>query len=66
MERFRVRVGQVRGELRNTERDLRGDIDRLQALVVFINVWLAPILVALVGLFLFWRRSRRVRAGARR
>ena len=66
IERFRARVGEVRGELRNTERDLRGDINRLQALVVFINVWLAPILVALVGLFLFWRRQRRARVGARR
>jgi hypothetical protein len=38
---------------------LRSDIDRVQALVVFINVWLAPLLVAGVGFFLFWRRQRR-------
>jgi hypothetical protein len=49
---------EVRGELRNVERDLRGDISRLEALVVFINVWLAPLLVAAAGLFLFWRRQR--------
>jgi ABC-type uncharacterized transport system involved in gliding motility auxiliary subunit len=65
IERFRARVVEVRGELRRAERDLRGDIDRLQALVMFINVWLAPLLVACVGLFLFWRRQRRVRGGAR-
>jgi len=59
IDRFRARVVEVRGELRRTERDLRGDIDRLQALVVFINVWLAPLLVAAIGLFLFWRRQRR-------
>lgn len=59
IERFRARVIEVRGELRNTERSLRGDIERLQALVVFLNVWLAPLLVAGVGLFLFWRRQRR-------
>jgi ABC-type uncharacterized transport system involved in gliding motility auxiliary subunit len=59
IERFRVRVTEVRGELRRTERQLRGDIDRLEALVVFINVWLAPLLVAAAGLFLFWRRQRR-------
>ncbi len=61
IERFRARVVEVRGELRGAERDLRGDIDRLKAGVVFINVWLAPFLVAAVGLFLFWRRQRRGR-----
>lgn len=62
IERFRQRVVDVRGELRRVERDLRGDIDRLEALVVFVNVWLGPLLVAGVGLFLFWRRQRRGRA----
>jgi ABC-type uncharacterized transport system involved in gliding motility auxiliary subunit len=64
IERFRQRVVEVRGELRRTERELRGDIERLEALVVFINIWLAPILIAAGGLFLFWRRQRRT--GARR
>jgi ABC-type uncharacterized transport system involved in gliding motility auxiliary subunit len=59
IERFRQRVVEVRSELRNSERNLRGDIDRLKAMVVFINVWLAPLLVAGAGLFLFWRRQRR-------
>lgn len=62
IERFRQRVIEVRGELRRTERELRGDIERLQAAVVFVNVWLAPLLVAAAGLFLFWRRQRRGRA----
>lgn len=61
IERFRQQVVDVRGELRSSERDLRSDIDRLQALVLFINVWLAPILVAGAGLFMFWRRQRRGR-----
>lgn len=64
IERFRRRVIEVRGELRGVERNLRGDIDRLQALVAFINVWMAPLAVALGGLFLFWRSQRR--GGARR
>lgn len=59
IERFRAQVVEVRSELRNTERNLRSDIDRLEAVVVFINVWLAPLLVAGAGLFLFWRRQRR-------
>lgn len=59
IERFRARVVQVRSELRSTERDLRGDINRLQTMVVFINIWLAPLLIASIGMFLFWRRQRR-------
>lgn len=59
IERFRQRVVDVRSELRAAERELRSDIDRLQALVVFLNVWLGPLLVASAGLFLFWRRQRR-------
>ncbi|HRP11231.1 MAG TPA: Gldg family protein [Terricaulis sp.] len=59
-----TRLLEVRGELRRTERELRGDVDRLEALVVFINVWLMPLLVAGAGLFFFWRRQRRARTGA--
>ena len=62
MERFVRRRGEIRDEQRRTERELRGDIERLEAGVVFINVWLAPLLVAAAGLFLFWRRQRRGRA----
>jgi len=62
IESFRARVVAVRGELRRAERDLRGDIDRLQTLIVFINIWLAPLLIAAAGIFLFWRRQRRGRA----
>jgi len=62
IERFRAEVIEVRNELRRTERNLRGDIERLEAAVVFVNMWLAPLLVAGAGLFLFWRRRRRGRA----
>ena len=62
IERFRTRVIEVRSELRQAERGLRGDIERLEAAVVFVNMWLAPLLVAGIGLFLFWRRQRRGRA----
>ncbi|MGE0594733.1 MAG: Gldg family protein [Hyphomonadaceae bacterium] len=63
IERFRARAIEVRGELREVERNLRSDINQLQAAVVFLNVWMAPILVAGAGLFLFWRRQRRARGG---
>jgi ABC-type uncharacterized transport system involved in gliding motility auxiliary subunit len=63
VDRYQARETQIRTELRGLVRDLRGDIDRLQALVIFINVWLAPLLIAVAGLFLFWRRQRRGGAG---
>lgn len=65
IERFRAQVVDVRSQLRGVERDLRSGINSLEAWIVFINVWLAPILVAAVGLVLFWRRQRRAQ-GARR
>lgn len=61
-----ARLAEVRGELRRTERELRGDVEQLETLVVFINVWLMPLLVAGAGLFFFWRRQRRGRGGAGR
>jgi ABC-type uncharacterized transport system involved in gliding motility auxiliary subunit len=65
IERFRAQVVDVRSQLRGVERDLRSGINSLEAWIVFINVWLAPLLVAAAGLVLFWRRQRRAQ-GARR
>ena len=65
IERFRAQVVDVRSQLRGVERDLRSGINSLEASIVFINVWLAPLIVAMVGLVLFWRRQRRAQ-GARR
>jgi hypothetical protein len=48
----------VRQQLRAVGRDFRADIDRLQAWTAFLNIWLAPILVAAAGVFVFWRRRR--------
>lgn len=61
-----TRILEVRGQLRRTEREHRGDVSRLETLMVFINVWLAPLLVAGAGLFFFWRRQRRARQGEAR
>jgi len=60
--RYQQRLVEVSNELRGAERTLRADIERLEAAVLFINVWLGPLLVAGAGLFLFWRRQRRGRA----
>ncbi len=61
VDRFTARAVQIRSELRGVARDLRRDIDALKAVVVFVNMWLAPLLVAGVGFYLFWRRQRRAR-----
>ncbi|MBS0384758.1 MAG: GldG family protein [Proteobacteria bacterium] len=65
IERFRAQVVDVRSQLRGVERDLRSGVNSLEAWIVFVNVWLMPILVAGIGLVLFWRRQRRAQ-GARR
>ncbi len=62
IENFRTHVTEVRRELRTKERDLRSNISALQALILFFDVWFAPLLVAGAGLFLFWRRQRRGKA----
>jgi ABC-type uncharacterized transport system involved in gliding motility auxiliary subunit len=58
IKRFRESVGQTRADLRASERQYRREIDRVQGWVIFINVWLMPILVACAGLFLSWRRAK--------
>jgi ABC-2 type transport system permease protein len=58
-ERFRARAVQLRGELRATERDFRRGLDVLQGWVMFINIWLAPLLIAAGGAFMLWRRQAR-------
>lgn len=61
IDRFTAQAIEIRGELRGVARDLRRDIDALKAVVVFVNMWLAPLLVAGAGLYFFWRRQRRAR-----
>jgi hypothetical protein len=64
IERFRARIVEVRGQLREVERSFRVDLDRLQGLLMLVNVWLAPILVIAAGVFVSWRRRRRARPAA--
>jgi hypothetical protein len=64
VDQYRAREGEIRTELRGLVRDLRGDIDRLQALVIFINVWLAPLLIAVRGAVLVLAPSTARECGA--
>jgi ABC-type uncharacterized transport system involved in gliding motility auxiliary subunit len=60
---YRVRAAEIRGQLRGVEREFRRDIDALESQLVFLNVWLPPILVGLAGIGVFFWRGRR-RGGA--
>lgn len=50
----------LRGRLRETERDYRRGIDQLEGTLKAINIWGGPVLVALAGLIV-WRRQSRPR-----
>lgn len=58
--RYREEAGQRRKDLRGVEREFRHDIDALQRQLVFLNVWLPPMLVGLIGIGVFvWRGRKR-------
>jgi ABC-type uncharacterized transport system involved in gliding motility auxiliary subunit len=59
VEKFRAQAVRVRGQLRDVERDYRQEVDQLEAWVTALDVWLAPGLIALAGLLVYWRRARR-------
>jgi ABC-type uncharacterized transport system involved in gliding motility auxiliary subunit len=60
VRRFTAEKMQVRRELRETQRGLDVDIDRLESWLKFLNMAVAPLAVALAGfLVLAWRRRRR-------
>ncbi len=60
---LRADILDLRGRLRDTERDYRRAIDRLEASLKAINIWGGPVLVALAGVFV-WRRQKRPRRAA--
>jgi ABC-type uncharacterized transport system involved in gliding motility auxiliary subunit len=62
LDRFRARLTEVRQELRSVGRELRGEIDLLEAWAVFVNVWFVPLVVAGLGVYVTWRRRRRAEA----
>jgi ABC-type uncharacterized transport system involved in gliding motility auxiliary subunit len=60
VKRFTAEKMQVRRELRETQRGLDVDIDRLESWLKVLNMAAAPLAVAITGFFvLSWRRRRR-------
>ena len=65
IDQFRGQLIQTRAELRDVQRALREDIDRLQAVIRFANIGLIPLVVALVAVVLGVLRLRRRRRASR-
>ena len=56
---YREQAAGIRKQLRGVEREFRRDIDALAGQLQFLNVWLPPIFVGLLGIGVFVWRSRR-------
>lgn len=65
IERFQARRLELRRELRQVQRDLDQDIERLGTMLKAINVALVPLIISLVSLVLVFRRRAR-HAGGRK
>jgi ABC-type uncharacterized transport system involved in gliding motility auxiliary subunit len=59
IDSYRGQASDIRKQLRDVEREFRRDIDALAGQLQFINVWLGPIIVGLIGVGMFIWRSRR-------
>jgi ABC-type uncharacterized transport system involved in gliding motility auxiliary subunit len=63
IEKFRAEMLDIRRQLRDVQAALKRDIDRLEAVLRFVNIGLVPVLVALAALAVGgWRVMRRRRA----
>jgi len=64
LKRFTADKARIRKELRETQRDLNVDIDRLATVLKVINIGIAPLLVAIAGIVILAHRRRRRAATA--
>jgi ABC-type uncharacterized transport system involved in gliding motility auxiliary subunit len=62
--RFTAEKARARKELRETQRGLNVDIDRLDNRIKVLNIAVAPLIVALVGAFVLAARRRRQSRGS--
>ncbi len=59
LKRFTAEKTRVRKELRETQRGLDVDINRLDGRLKVINIAIAPLVVAIAGVIILWMRRRR-------
>ncbi len=64
LKRFVAEKARVRKELRETQRGLDVDINRLETWLKAINIVLAPLIIAIVGVVLLSTRRKRRTQGA--
>jgi ABC-type uncharacterized transport system involved in gliding motility auxiliary subunit len=64
LKRFVAEKARVRKELRETQRGLDVDINRLDSWLKFVNIAVAPLCVAIAGVVILTLRRRRRTAGA--
>jgi ABC-type uncharacterized transport system involved in gliding motility auxiliary subunit len=64
VKRFTAEKARARKELRETQRGLNVDIDRLESRLKVINIAIAPLIVAVVGGFVLSLRRRRKSRGS--
>ncbi|MFN5588402.1 MAG: Gldg family protein [Holosporales bacterium] len=63
---YQIKIIALRGELRQVQRSLRRDIERLQLQIVVTNLIIAPALVILIAIVGGWRRRHSLRRGSAR
>ena len=64
LKRFTAEKARARKELRETQRGLNVDIDRLESRLKALNIAVAPLIVAVVGAFVLVARRRRKSRGS--
>lgn len=61
--RVQAVILETRARLRAVQRNLRADIDRLEAIMTALNVWLAPLVMVALGIWVFIARRRAAEGG---
>ena len=65
VQEYQRQILRLRSELREVQRSLREDVERLETKVLFANIALMPIVVAVFAVVLaIWRVRRRARRAA--
>ena len=56
---FKDQIINIRKQLRDVQRDLRVDIEKLGLMLKLYNIWVAPIFVAISAVLVFIMRRRK-------
>ena len=59
LQEFKDQIINIRKKLRDVQRDLRVDIEKLGLMLKLYNIWIAPILVSISAVLVFIMRRRR-------